>query len=221
MANRSSTVSAEQPWDWTTTSIVLYDPLVIHFANRFVWGCPSSRILAQYKRHITANHLDVGVGTGWYIHRCGFPSSDVRLALMDINRDSLSRASKRLERYRPEVYQANVLKPLGLDVKPFSSLSISYLLHCLPGNMQAKAVAFDHLKTVLEPGGMFFGSTLLSHGVRSSFNARRMMKRHNQAGMFSNSEDSLDSLRTELERRFEAVEIHTIGCVALFSARLG
>jgi len=66
---------------------------------------------------------------------------------------------------------------------------------------------------------VLFGATLLSGGVARSGLAARLMRHHNALGMFSNAQDSLAALRHALESRFDAVEVETAGCAALFSAR--
>ena len=48
-----------------------YDPLVLGPIARFVWRCPTSRLLERYRRHIRARHLDVGPGTGYFLERRG------------------------------------------------------------------------------------------------------------------------------------------------------
>src|SRR5262249_28963545 len=84
----------------------------------------------------------------------GSPVPQPRLALLDLNRNSLHIAARRLVRYRPEIYRANVLEPLSIVGPRFDSNGVSALLHCLPGTMRAKAVALDHLKALLNPGGV-------------------------------------------------------------------
>jgi ubiquinone/menaquinone biosynthesis C-methylase UbiE len=205
---------------YNPATLALYDFVVLGISNRLIWRCPTHRILELYNQHVTGNHLDVGVGTGWYLDHCRFPSSDVRLGLMDLNRDSLRKAAGRLRRYRPEVYRADVLKPLQIDVKRFRSVSMTYLLHCLPGAINQKAVVFDHLTSVLGPGGVLFGATLLSSGVERTGPARALMRIYNSQGVFSNEEDSSDALRHELASRFKRVRLEVIGCAALFSAEV-
>jgi hypothetical protein len=43
----------------------------------------------------------------------------------------------------------------------------------------------------------------------------------NRWRIFSNTNDTLDGLKRELEARFDDVEIDVMGCVALFRARKG
>ena len=85
------------------TPLVLwgYDLFVLGFSNRFVWRCRSSRMLERYNSHVGARHLDVGVGTGWYLDRCEWPVETPQITLLDLNENSLSVASKRIRRYAP------------------------------------------------------------------------------------------------------------------------
>ena len=70
---------------YTPKLLSIYDLLVLGLSNRFIWKCPTPRQLAHYDRHVSANHLDVGVGTGYFLDRCLFPVTAPRVALMDIN----------------------------------------------------------------------------------------------------------------------------------------
>lgn len=204
---------------YSPVTLALYDLVVLKLSNPLVWRCPTLRILELYDRHAAASHLDVGVGTGWYLDHCAFPNAAPRIGLMDLNPSSLASASSRIARYRPEQYQADVLKPLAITAAPFGSIALTYLLHCMPGDIAEKAVAFDHLAPLLAPGGVMFGATLLSEGVERSAAARSLMGVYNRKGVFSNTQDSAAALRSALERRFRSVEIDIIGCAALFVAR--
>lgn len=207
---------------YTPATLALYDLAVLGLSNRLIWRCPTASILALYDRHVTDAHLDVGVGTGWYLDRCRFPDAAPRLGLMDLNPHSLAAAARRVARYRPEPYRADVLRPLDLgpiDIQPFRSIALTYLLHCLPGPIAEKAAAIDNLLPLLHPDGILFGATLLSGGVVRSRAARAPMRFYNRKGIFSNEADDAQGLRTALERRFAQVEIHIVGCGALFAAR--
>ena len=80
-------------------------------------------------------------------------------------------------------------------------------------------MAFDHLKALMNPNAVLFGSTLLQGGVRRSWAAKWLMGVYNKKGIFSNQADDLESLKQELSRRFQDVSVETLGCVALFSGR--
>ncbi|MFO1126257.1 MAG: hypothetical protein U1E25_13980 [Methylocystis sp.] len=137
---------------------------------------------------------------------------------MDLNSDALQFAARRVARYRPETYASNVLEKIDFDGAKFDSVGVNYLLHCLPGDMATKARAFDFLSPLLNPGAIVFGSTLLQDGVTRGFAAQRLMAFYNSKGIFSNMQDDLDTLTRELEKRFDAVSVETVGCAALFSA---
>lgn len=194
-----------------------YDLLVLGVSNRWIWQCPSARIEAHYSRHLSANHLDVGVGTGYFLDRCRYPQAAPRIALMDLNDNSLAFASNRIARYHPETYRQNILEPVKAPIPAFDSIGINYLLHCLPGTIAGKALVFDHLRPLMKPGARLFGSTLLQGGVERGWAARRLMEIYNRKGIFCNSADDLDGLRTELGHRFHHVDIEVVGCVALFA----
>jgi hypothetical protein len=202
---------------YSKSMLGIYDWFVLGFSNRLIWRCPSKHISALYDRHVTANHLDVGVGTGYFLDRCRFPNDHPRLGLMDLNDNCLDAAGRRLARYHPEVYRANILDPIGLDISRFDSISLTYLLHCLPGTIKTKSAVFRHLKPLLNPGGVMFGATLLSEGVYRSWAAKRLMAFYNSKGIFTNDHDDLQGLRVVLSEHFTTVTVDVVGCAALFS----
>lgn len=204
---------------YTPKMLAVYDLLVLGLSNRFIWKCPTPVLLAHYDRLVTDNHLDVGVGTGYFLDHCRFPSEKPRVALMDLNPNTLDFAARRIARYRPETYLRNVLEEIDFEGNRFDSVGMNYLLHCLPGDMAAKARVFDFLAPLMNPGATIFGSTLLHGGVARSGAARALMAFYNSKGVFSNTQDDLDTLRRELEKRFSGVSIKVVGCGALFSAR--
>jgi 2-polyprenyl-3-methyl-5-hydroxy-6-metoxy-1,4-benzoquinol methylase len=204
---------------YTRRMLFYYDLRVLWLSNPLVWKCPTSRLLAQYDRLVSSNHLDVGVGSGYYLDKCFFPTPNPRVVLMDLNPNSLAFAAQRIARYKPQTFVRNVLEPIPFDDAGFDTVAVNYLLHCLPGDMAAKACVFDHLQPLMNPGAVIFGSTLLQGGVTRSAAARALMAHYNRLGVFSNTRDDLDTLRRELERRFDAVSIEVVGCAAVLSAR--
>jgi 2-polyprenyl-3-methyl-5-hydroxy-6-metoxy-1,4-benzoquinol methylase len=204
---------------YTKRTLTAYDFIVLGVSNRFIWNCPTQRLLDHYNKCVAANHLDVGVGTGYFLDRCQFPSSSPRIALMDLNSNALQFASQRIARYKAETYRRNVLEPISLDTRRFDSIGINYLLHCIPGSMESKSVAFDHLKELMNPDAVFFGSTLLQGGVQRNWFAKRLMDFYNKKGIFSNRFDDLEGLKRMLSERFRDVSVEVVGCAALFSGR--
>ena len=200
-------------------TLQIYDLVVLRLSNPLIWRCPTARILDLYDRHVGLAHCDVGVGTGWYLDRCRFPTPRPRVGLMDLIADSLAFAARRIERYRPETYRIDVLGTLAAGIAPFDSIGMTYLLHCLPGDIAEKAKAFDTVRPCLRDDGVVFGATILAGGVPTTAAARALMRVYNRKGVFSNAADTLPELRAALDRRFWSVEITVVGCVALFVAR--
>lgn len=204
---------------YSRRTLRIYDWLVLGISNRWIWKCPTRELLKLYNEHVSANHLDVGVGTGYFLDRCQFPSDAPRVALIDLNENCLQAAAARITRYSPERYSADILQPIELDIDKFDSVGLNYVLHCLPGSMTEKSVALSHLAELLNPGGVLFGSTLLHGGVARNVAARRLMRYYNGKQIFSNQEDDLNGLRNALEQRFSRVRMHLLGCAALFAVR--
>jgi hypothetical protein len=138
---------------------------------------------------------------------------------MDLNENSLEVAARRLARYAPTTHQANVLEPWGLQPDSYDSVGMVNVLHCVPGAMLAKTVAFEHARTALAPGGVLFGATVLGGGVEHTRLSRMALKGMNRRGVFSNLEDSLEDLDAGLGRVFDSHEVHVEGAAALFTAR--
>lgn len=205
---------------YTPGVLSIYDIVVLGISNSYIWKCPSSKIEAHYNANVSANHLDVGVGTGYFPGRCKFPSGRSRVGLMDMNPNTLEFASKRIARYSPETYEQNILEPINKTIEPFDSVGINYLFHCVPGAITEKAVVFDHLKVLMNPGCRIFGSTILQGSVPRSWFAKRLMAFYNKKGIFFNADDDLDGLETALSHRFDNVSLEVVGCVALFRGQL-
>jgi hypothetical protein len=202
---------------YTPVMLSIYDVLVHGLSNRLAWRCPTRLLLDLYRSHLSADHLEAGVGTGFFLDRAR-PRRFDRLALVDINRHCLDRAGRRLAQFKPALYQVNLLAPIEIDPPPFASVGLTYVLHCLPGRMGEKLAAVDHLRPLMGNGAVLFGATILGRGIAPNRAARALLDLYNAKGVFNNREDDLASLSDGLRQRFGQVEIETTGCVALFRA---
>lgn len=196
----------------------VYDIFVLGFNGNVAWRCPPRGLVRMYDEHVSGHHLDIGVGSGYYLDKCRYPTTSPDITLMDLNPNSLAAAARRIRRHQPKTHRGNALEPFGLPARTFDSVGLNWLLHCMPGDIATKAVVFDHCKTVLAPGGVVFGSTVLNEGVPHNPFSRWMMNLLNRKGAFTNQDDDLDGLRRELDRRFRSVQIK-VGSVAILSAR--
>lgn len=205
---------------YTPLMLRAYDLFVLGFSNRFVWRCRSSKMLERYDSHVGARHLDVGVGTGWFLDHCRWPVESPQITLLDLNENSLSAASDRIRRYAPTTVQANVLDPVELGNARFDSIGANFLFHCLPGGLEWKAATVaSNLRPYLVSGGVLFGSTILGRGVAHNLFGRRLMRLYNRKGIFSNVEDDQRGLEQGLASELTDVEIEVFGAVALFAGR--
>jgi SAM-dependent methyltransferase len=204
---------------YTKPLLSVYDWLLLGLHCRFIWGCPRKDMLDLYNLHISSNHLDVGVGTGYFLDHCRFPTASPRLALMDLNPNCLEVAGKRLARYSPEIYQRNVLDPIDIKTTGFDSVGMMNLLHCLPGNFETKGVVFENLKALLNPGGVVFGSSILYVGVHRNLLATCTLILTNHWGFMTNIEDDPEGLKASLAEHFSESCVKVMGCMALFWGR--
>lgn len=196
----------------------IYDIVVLGLLTRLLWRCPASHGLQLYNENVSANHLDVGVGTGYFLDHCRFPTEKPRVALLDLSQSSLAVGARRLKRYEPEVYQVDVLEPIAIECPKFDSIGLTALLHCLPGTIKTKGVSFNHLKALMNPGGVLFGCTVLAKGIKKNWFAQRALKQLNAHKLLSNLEDDLEDLKDELAKHFLESHVKVVGYMAFFRA---
>lgn len=197
----------------------IYDLWVHGINNHLFWKCPTRDLISHYNQHITPNHLEIGLGTGYLLDNCVIPGPNPRLVFCDMNPNCLERACHRMRRYKPNAFQRNVLEPIDGVGERFASVGLNYVLHCLPGDLVSKRAALVNIAACLEPGGVLFGSTLLAREVPLSLPARLQMKALNARRYFSNMDDSLSELKTGLGEVFVDYDVDVRGCAALFWGR--
>ncbi|MEH2258605.1 class I SAM-dependent methyltransferase [Nostoc sp.] len=196
--------------------LMIYDFFVLGLSNTFFWKCPTKLILSFYNQHVSAKHLDVGVGSGYFLDNCQFSNPNPIITLVDLNPNALEYTAQRIHRYKPTILLANIFQPLP-SALTFDSIGINYLLHCLPGHsILDKAVVFRNLKTLLNDGGVIFGTTILGKGVLHNLFARQLMRTYNAKGIFGNTNDTRKDLETILKENFRTYDIRIVGCVAFF-----
>lgn len=193
-----------------------YDPLVLGPIARFVWRCPTTRLLERYRKHIRDRHLDVGPGTGYFLERSGLPDGS-SVTILDPNPNVLRHVSRRLRQLDVTAVEADVLKPLPVS-GPFDSAALHLVIHCLPGPLTRKARAVANVAAVLAPSGVLFGASVLGTSGDHTWAARRMLGAFNRQGGFDNLADTEAGLVEILQASFERVEIETIGSIAIFVA---
>jgi SAM-dependent methyltransferase len=204
---------------YTPGILAVYNTAVLRISQPFAWGCPSRRILDLYNEYVSNDHLDIGVGTGYFLKRCSYPSVQPRLTLLDMNLNSLRTAAARLGHLVPRTKQANILEPVELPPASFGSVGMNCLLHCLPGRFPDKAPALANVKALMKPGAWLFGSTVLGALPGQNLLGRAILRSYNRRGIWSNYEDDLDGLTQILSANFEVFDIQMVGKSALFRAQ--
>ncbi|PYH72965.1 class I SAM-dependent methyltransferase [Aspergillus vadensis CBS 113365] len=206
-----------------------YDFWVLWVSNNFAWKCPTSTVqLPLFNAAMGQSHLDIGVGTGYYPAKslkAGAKCTEV--TLLDLSPNSLQAAEQRIletvgrEAVRVNTVVASALEPLPFDkTKKFNSISVFFLLHCIPGTPEEKCKLFDVVRPHLAEDGVLVGTTVLGQGVPINWLGQKMMNSYNNnTKSFHNSEDNKAQFDEGLRRNFEEVESWVMGQVMLFKAR--
>lgn len=203
---------------YTKLGLHLYDPLIVNLVAPRIWGCDPDILVDHYREHVTSNHADIGVGTGYFLDRCGFDSTP-RLALIDLQPNCLAYAARRLERYRPFTYVRDVLRPIReIPGGPFDSIALGGIIHCLSGDLTRKSQVFDSLAPIVKAGTRIFGYTLVYDGVSDRIRRQLIAPLLNYLSVIDNRNDRLSDLRRALDARFTDCKLELVGCMALFSA---
>ena len=71
--------------------LAIYDLEVLMFELPFIFKCPLCEVREFFNKNISGRHLDVGVGTGYFLDKCSFPVDNPIVHLMDLNPNSLKK----------------------------------------------------------------------------------------------------------------------------------
>jgi hypothetical protein len=200
--------------------LAAYDIGVLGISNRFLWRCPTERLRGLYDDHASARHLDIGVGTGYYLDKARWPTPNPAVTLVDLNQNALHTASTRIRRFAPRTAVRNALEPVGnLPGAPFDSVGVNYLLHCLPGDLETKTgQLLASIQPAMASDAVLFGSTILATAARLSRPARTLFDFYNRKGVFHNADDHAEALDRALATAFTDHRMELVGGVATFVA---
>lgn len=203
---------------FSAMSHYLYDVGLYQFVTPYIWRCPTRRLLDNYVENISHNHLEIGVGSGYFLKRTLCADYLQRLVLLDLNRQCLKKSAKRLIEFRPRKCHHNILLPLEETSERHTSVGMNYVLHCIPGDFLANRKIFAHIHSALEDNGVFFGATLLTRPWCSGLWSWLLMGCLNGVGIFHNRDHTLADLRHALGSVFRDVELSVVGNAAVFRA---
>ena len=204
---------------FSTMTHQLYDFFMYQFVVEQIWHCHNRALLDQYLDQTSQNHLEVGVGTGYWLERTLVGECPPNLTLMDLNQACLDKSARRLAKFSPATLRRNVLYPVtGINTR-YDSIGLNLVMHCVEGGMRAKGRAFCHLAECLNDGGVLFGATIVRHGPRHTLPALGFMRVLNWLRIFNNWDDNLEDLKRALRYTFGEVTIDVVGSIALFRCK--
>lgn len=207
-------------------TIFFYNIWVLWFSNTYAWLCPTSTVLLPlYRSAIGRRHLDVGVGSGYYPTKTLAESPCTEITLADLNTASLEASKHGIEaahgnKVKITTLVADASEPLPLpESQKFDSISLFYLLHCMPGPPERKCRVFKVMAQHLAEDGVLVGSTILGREIEMNFAAKCLMKLYNNIHVFDNWDDSGGVFEKGLKEAFDEVNVWVVGRILLFTAR--
>ena len=225
MAPNTPSSSGEKPGApgaaaYSKLVLFFYDFFVLRFMSSIFWRCSTARVtLPFFKANIRRTHLDIGVGTGWFLQHSPL-ASDAPITLCDLNPNCLEVTKERLGRPDLDCLNLDILEPLPESLGSFDSISLMFLLHCLPPPQERKCQVLRTLKHHLKHDGILFGCTVLgpSSGDQTRL-SKFALRRINSKGRMGNLGDTKELFIETLEKNYSHVESRVVGSMLLFSAR--
>lgn len=229
---------------YTPWRLAFYDFWVLGIVTSYAWCCPTTTyLLPLFRANVRKNHLDIGVGSGYYLDPSTVPAT-AKLTLVDSESHALAVAKVRTKRSDVTAIVANVLKPLPLSqkydsvsmyslipsllnkeseqaqgLKDIIILGMYYLLHCIPGSIEEKCRVFSNIKIHMAPDGVLTGANILNKGVKQDnfFGVwiRRGITKH---GILHNQSDTAYDFEHALRENFHKVETWVVGSIFIFRA---
>lgn len=213
------TVEALEVYDRKTLQI--YDKVVLGIFCSLVWRCPARQMRGLYDRSVGNRHLDIGPGTGYFLDHCHFPTAHPEITLLDLSAECLEVSAQRVARYRPQICQADLMRPLPLPQKHFDSAAMNLVFHTIPGGWDHKGVILKHVAETLRPGGVLFGTTVLAEGVPMNRLTHKLLLAQHERGNFQNQGDDPAGLERQLANYFPKYRLSIRGATAIFYAIAG
>lgn len=210
---------------YTPFFLNIYDIFVIRFSNKYFWRCHPYKTIELYNRNMSDNHLEIGVGTGYYL-KAGNRKNNTHFGLLDLNKNSLNKTEKELSNLgidTIEAYCHNALEKFPFTNAKYDSVAINYLLHCIPGSIKEKLDSiFNNIISSLEAGRKvtIFGSTIICDEDKHTKLSNAVMSFYQRKGIFHNQLDTYADLQSSLNSYSKDFSVELTGCVALFEVKI-
>lgn len=197
----------------------LYNFLILKLSSVLIWRCRTQRLIQLYRSHVSRQHLEVGVGTGYLLNRAVFPSHWVTLHILDCNAKVLRHAYYRLARYNPVMVLCDLMSDDWPALPKQQSIGMNYVWHALEGSLQERGRVFGKLAAQLSENGVLFGSSVVGIHDRMPKLSQQVSRHWLRVGLFNNQSDQPDTLRAILKEYFLEVSVWQEGQVMLFVAK--
>jgi len=122
---------------YSSTVLRNYDWMVLGLSNRLLWRCPTAELRRLYDRNVSDRHLDVGVGTGYFLDKATWPVGNPAITLVDPQPKLPGSDLRAHPQVRAQTILANILEPRP-RLEPFRSVGLCDLHHCVPGTISEK-----------------------------------------------------------------------------------
>jgi hypothetical protein len=198
----------------------LYDSFVLGFNNRFVWRCPTERLVRHFIENTEDEHCDIGVGTGYFLHARHVRRPFRALHLVDANPQAIRTVRARLGFPAITDQIANIMQPIGEGPCRFRSISANYLIHCLNGTIDEKRILLENIRILALPGARVFGATIVNDARLQNALSRHFLTFFNARNVFDVTTDTLEAVKALLSEYLEELLFEVEGCVLIFSGRL-
>jgi hypothetical protein len=218
---KDSTLGPSSYSFYKKSSLWWYNWYVLGFNNRFVWRCPTPKLVDLFLKHSTEHHCDIGVGTGFFLKKTHQKKPFKSLHLIDGSQDCVSWTASLFPHLQITSQTVDVLEGNFLKTQPApTSISLNYLIHCLHGDLNKKQKLFDNIREIALPGTIVFGSTIAGEGAPHNALARFTQKQFNLKRIFDTSHDSVSAISKWLDQNLSDLNIEPCGSVILFSGKL-
>ena len=206
----------------------IYDDIITHktwwskLYNRVFWNGVDDNdiaadLLANIKNDFSGKLLDVPTGTAVFTYRKYKKLKDADITCLDYSEDMLSQAKSRFD-----ANQITHVKTIQGDVGnlPFDDNTFDIVLsmngfHAFPD----KEKAFDEVNRVLKPGGKFISCFYIRGQSRISDALVKYIL--SKKGWFTPPFETLDSLKTRLEKNYTIELYASKGSIVYFVAVKG
>lgn len=186
--------------------------------QRFFWRCPALPVrLAFYRQHLSARHLDIFPGYGFYPKHC---MTVRQLSLMDSHPTRLDLSRRSIGPARiDQLIVHDFCQPLPTVLhQRFESVSLFDVLQQLPYDRAGIMNLLTDISRLLTPQGGICGTLLSPDPADHWFAGRWLLNLQKHRGRVRPDCLTQEQLSDSLKQLYQQVNVTRCGGVILFSA---